>query len=57
MELKILATSDLHGNMPYITAPFDLLLICGDICPAHDHYFNYQIGWFQYEFSKWINTL
>ena len=57
MELKILATSDLHGNMPYITTPFDLLLICGDICPAHDHYFNYQIGWFQHEFSKWINTL
>ena len=57
MELKILATSDLHGNLPYITTPFDLLLICGDICPAHDHYFNFQIGWFQHEFSKWINTL
>lgn len=57
MELKVLATSDLHGNMPYITTPFDLLLICGDICPAHDHYFSYQIEWIQYEFSKWINTL
>lgn len=56
-NLKILATSDMHGHMPIIETPFDLLLICGDICPAHDHYFNFQIGWFQNEFSKWINSL
>ena len=56
-NLKILVTSDLHGHLPFINTPFDLLLICGDICPAHDHYFDFQIGWFQYEFSKWINTL
>ena len=56
-NLKILVTSDLHGHLPFVNTPFDLLLICGDICPAHDHYFAYQIGWFQYEFSKWINTL
>ena len=56
-NLKILVTSDLHGHLPFINTPFDLLLICGDICPAHDHSFNFQIGWFQHEFSKWINTL
>ena len=56
-NLKILVTSDLHGNLPFITTPFDLLLICGDICPAHDHYFSFQIEWFQTKFSKWINTL
>lgn len=55
--IKVLATSDLHGNLPKITTPFDLLLICGDICPAHSHYFSYQITWFQHDFADWINTL
>lgn len=55
--LKILATSDFHGHLPEITTPFDLLLICGDICPAHDHYYAYQINWFQHTFANWINKL
>ena len=57
MLLDIQATSDLHGNLPSIEKPFDLLLICGDISPAHDHYFNYQINWFQHDFAEWINKL
>lgn len=55
--LKILATSDLHGNLPIILTPFDLLLICGDISPAHDHYYTYQSLWFQQIFAEWINML
>ena len=56
-NLKILVTSDTHGNLPKITTPFDLLLICGDISPTHDHYYAYQINWFQHQFAEWINTL
>lgn len=55
--MKILVTSDLHGNLPYITEPFDLLLICGDICPAHDHYFSFQNEWIKNEFCEWVNNL
>lgn len=55
--LKILATSDLHGQLPVITEPFDLLLICGDVCPAHDHYYAYQINWIQHEFADWVKNL
>lgn len=56
-ELTILVTSDTHGYLPKIETPFDLLLICGDICPVHDHYWDYQINWFQHSFRDWINTL
>ncbi len=55
--LDIVVISDTHGYLPVITTPFDLLLICGDISPAHDHYYAYQINWFQHEFADWINTL
>ena len=56
-NLDVVAISDTHGYLPEITKPFDLLLICGDICPAHDHYYAYQINWFQHEFAEWINKL
>lgn len=56
-NLDIIALSDTHGYLPEIKTPFDLMLICGDICPAHDHYYAYQINWFQHEFADWIKTL
>ena len=56
-NLDIIALSDTHGYLPEIKTPIDLMLICGDICPAHDHYYAYQINWFQHEFANWINAL
>ena len=56
-NLDIIVFSDTHGNLPVITTPFDLMLVAGDICPAHDHYYAYQINWFQHEFAEWIKTL
>ena len=50
-------TSDTHGYLPTIDEPFDLLLICGDICPAHDHYFAFQKEWVENEFVNWVNGL
>lgn len=55
--MKVLATSDTHGYLPEITEPFDLLLICGDVCPAHDHYFSYQKKWFEETFVPWVKAL
>jgi len=55
--MKVLATSDLHGGFPEISEPFDLLLICGDVCPAHDHYFTYQKEWIETVFIEWIKSL
>jgi len=56
-NIDVIAISDTHGYLPEIKTPFDLMLICGDICPAHDHYYAYQINWFQHEFAEWIKTL
>ena len=56
-NLDIIVISDTHGYLPEITKSFDLMLICGDICPTHDHYYAYQINWFQHEFAEWINKL
>ena len=55
--MKVLVTSDTHGYLPEITEPFDLLLICGDVCPAHDHYFSYQIQWIETVFAPWVKNL
>ena len=55
--MKVLVTSDTHGYLPEITKPFDLLLICGDVCPAHDHYFSYQKDWFNKVFVEWVKSL
>ena len=55
--IKLQVTSDLHGYLPEITKEFDLLLICGDICPAHDHYYAFQYQWIIYDFIPWIKSL
>lgn len=56
-NLDIIAISDTHGYLPEIKTPFDLMLIAGDICPAHDHYYVYQINWFLHDFADWIKAL
>lgn len=55
--MKFLATSDIHGYLPNITEEFDLLMICGDICPATDHSVYYQEKWVKTIFTQWINSL
>jgi Icc-related predicted phosphoesterase len=55
--MKFLATSDIHGYFPNITEEFDLLMICGDICPATDHSIYYQENWIKTIFTQWINSL
>ena len=51
------ATSDIHGYLPNITEKFDLLMICGDVCPTIDHSIYYQENWIKNEFVGWIKSL
>lgn len=55
--IKVIGISDLHGYLPVITEDFDLLLIGGDICPAHSHYYWFQREWLSTEFAKWVMGL
>ena len=55
--VKTNVTSDLHGNLPEYVEDFDLMLICGDICPARNHYYSYQKEWIENEFVEWVSKL
>lgn len=55
--MKIQVTSDFHGILPHIENKFDLLIVCGDVCPAHDHYTWWQYDWVLGVFTDWINNL
>lgn len=51
--MKIVATSDLHGNLPAIPS-CDLLIIAGDICPLRSHDDTFQRRWLNSDFKRWL---
>lgn len=55
--MKIIASSDFHGRLPYIEEPFDLFLIAGDVCPVECHGKAFQADWIHNDFVSWINSL
>jgi Icc-related predicted phosphoesterase len=55
--MKFLAVSDLHGWLPEIREEFDLLMICGDVCPDMYSIEYKQLDWFNDVFIPWINNL
>jgi Icc-related predicted phosphoesterase len=52
--VSIVATSDLHGQLPKIP-PADLLLIAGDICPNSST--TDQANWLDQTFRVWLDEL
>jgi Icc-related predicted phosphoesterase len=54
--LKIIATSDLHGQLPPIE-PCDLLLLAGDLCPASDHSLFAQMQFLAGPFADWLEQV
>lgn len=55
--MKILASSDFHGQLPFIREEFDLFLVPGDVCPAHSHYYSFQKEWLMTVFADWVKSL
>lgn len=56
-KIKVIVLSDTHGELLEIKEKFDLMLICGDVCPAHDHYYSFQEEWIRNDYCDWINSL
>ena len=54
--MKILAMSDMHGQLPTIE-PCDILLLAGDYCPfgRQEPYKNFY--WLKYEFKPWLESI
>lgn len=56
--MKIVAISDLHGYLPEITTPADIMLIAGDISPLNIQFNKPKIKkWLETEFAYWIKSL
>lgn len=56
--MKIIAISDLHGDLPVIDVKADIAVIAGDISPLHIQ-FNKPVmrEWLKNDFMQWINCL
>ena len=56
--MKLIAISDLHGNLPVIEENADILIIAGDISPLYIQGRKPDmISWLKNEFIDWINSL
>jgi len=53
-EVKVVAISDMHGELPRQLPACDLLLIAGDIVPLRNHSPFYQAQWLREEFGSWL---
>lgn len=54
--MRIVATSDWHGNFPKIPE-CDLLLIAGDVCPIDSHQEHHQRKWLRGAFADFLNEV
>jgi hypothetical protein len=53
--MKIIATSDLHGDLPLDVPECDLFIIAGDSCPVRgSHAVDVQAYWFVKHFIPWL---
>jgi predicted phosphodiesterase len=51
--MKIVAASDLHGNLPDIPE-CELLLLVGDLTPVENHGIHFQAEWLDTKFRSWL---
>lgn len=51
--MRIVATSDLHGFLPYVPEG-DVLVICGDVMPVQDHSYKAQLDFIYGPFGDWL---
>ncbi len=58
MSIKIVAISDLHGYLPQIEDPADIMIIAGDIIPFEIQFNKFESKkWFENDFANWAKEL
>jgi Icc-related predicted phosphoesterase len=55
--MKVMALSDLHGNLPDDLPACDLLLLAGDLTPVSNHQLAFQASWLDREFRAWLQRV
>ena len=55
--MKIVAMSDMHGQLPRAVPACDLLLLAGDFTPVTNHGLNFQRGWLDGPFRSWLKSV
>ena len=56
--MRLIAISDLHGNLPEIKEQADIMIIAGDISPLYIQGRKSDMtNWLKNEFIDWINSL
>lgn len=56
--MKIISISDIHGYLPEITEPADILCIAGDISPLKIQFNKPEMKkWLETEFAYWVKSL
>jgi Icc-related predicted phosphoesterase len=53
--MRVAALADQHGHLPE-TPACDVLVLAGDLTPAHDHDPQFQAGWLDTTFRAWLET-
>jgi len=55
--MKVVAFADMHGHLDFDIPDGDLYLIGGDICPATDHGYAFQLDWLHTTFRAFLGRL
>ncbi len=55
--MKIVAMSDMHGQLPDRVPDCDLLLLAGDLAPVDNHALAHQAEWLDQVFRRWLMGL
>jgi Icc-related predicted phosphoesterase len=56
VEVRLAATSDLHGHLPKVPA-CDVLVIAGDVTPVSRHDIEFQARWLDTDFRQWLEAV
>lgn len=55
--MRLATLSDTHGHLPATIPACDVLIHAGDVCPATDHSYKFQLNWLDNTFRAWVKEM